>query len=124
MVGFFKNKVTYILYTIIDIQRSAKVLPGILQNQNSKLCLSLNNTYQLNLTPDLPVRKRNGEESLKEEILKQSFEKNQLNKNSPMKEGMYGILLTSEFLFYNELLVPLCFNSPILLTNIMFILFP
>lgn len=124
MVGFFKNKNTYILYTIIDIQRSAKVLPGILQNQNSKLCLSLNNTYQMNLTPDLPVRKRNGEESLKEEILKQSFEKNQLNKNAPMKEGMYGILLTSRFLFYNELLVPLCFNSPILLTSIMFIFFP
>lgn len=100
------------------------MLPGILQNQNSKLCLSLNNTYQMNLTPDLPVRKRNGEESLKEEILKQSFDKNQLNKNAPRKEGMYGILLTSEFLFYNELLVPLCFNSPILLTNIMFILFP
>lgn len=124
MVGFKKNKNTYILYTIIDIQRSAKVLPGILQNQNSKLCLSLNNTYQMNLTPDLPVRKRNGEESLKEEILKQSFDKNQLNKNAPRKEGMYGIRLTSEFLFYNELLVPLCFNSPILLTNIMFILFP
>lgn len=100
------------------------MLPGILQNQNSKLCLSLNNTYQINLTPDLPVRKRNGEESLKEEILKQSFEKNQLNKNAQRKEGMYGILLTSEFFFYNELLVPLCSNSPILLTNIMFILFP
>lgn len=93
MVGFQKNKNTYILYTIIDIQRSAKVLPGILQNQNSKLCLSLNNTYQMNLTPDLPVRKRNGEESLKEEILKQSFEKNQLNKNAQRKEGMYGIIL-------------------------------
>lgn len=71
--------------------------------------LSFNNNTTI--SPDPPARNRNGEESLKEEILAQSFENNQPNNTAPMKitvpttEGMNGILLTSVI----PILVPPCF---------------
>lgn len=84
------------------------------------------------LTPEHSVRNRNGKESLTEEILAQSFENNQLINTAPMKnsvpfkEGMYGIfdLYIFDIYIYHQLLVPLCFDSSFLLTNIItFILF-
>lgn len=88
----------------------------VLQN-----CLSFNNNTPI--SPDPPARDRNGEESLKEEILVQSFENNQPINTAPMKitappkEGMNGILLTSVI----PLLVPPCFQSSFLLTNVTYI---
>lgn len=88
----------------------------VLQN-----CLSFNNSTTL--SPDPPTRNRNGEERFKEEIVAQSLEKNQPINTAPMKitaptkEGMNGILLTSVI----PLLVPLCFQSSFLLTNVTFI---
>lgn len=58
-------------------------------------------------TPDLPVRNRNCEESLTENISADSPKNNQLTNTTPMKnsallkEGIYRILMISPFFIIN-----------------------
>lgn len=90
-----------------------------LQNQNSIL---FEVYYFTTLTPEHLVRNRTGKGSVTEEILAQSFENDQristapMEIHAPLKEGMYGIFMTSNLLFSIFSIFIITYYYPFVLT--------